>query len=148
MRPTWIVLGLIVAVGIVAYVKLVDQEDDTRADVELNREVGNAEREGGGILPALLTEEETADADAEALEAQAQAILGEIGKAHEARDRQRYEGALEKLRAEAWDAPSARRFAMKLGAGQFNAATKAEGMDRIRRFDLARRDMSRGMSRR
>ena len=146
MRPTWIVIGLIVAVGVVAYVKLIQQGEDTRADVELNRqEAATAPKAAPAVLPALMTEEETSDAEAEALEAKAREILVRVGQAHEARDRARYDEALQSLRNEAWDAPSARRFAMKLGASQYGAARKAEGLDRVRRFDLARRDMSRGV---
>ena len=48
-------------------------------------------------------------------EARATEILQEIGAAHEARDRARYDQAVETLKREAWDGPSARAFAVKLG---------------------------------
>jgi hypothetical protein len=89
--------------------------------------------------------EEEAGATPDAAEQHAQEILGEIARAHRARDRAAYDVAVSKLQKEAGDAPSARRFEVKLGLAQAARAEKAQGAERMRGFDAARRLLSRGI---
>jgi len=146
MRPTWLVLGLIVIIGSVAYLKLKAQAEDEPGAAP--GEAAVASRTPGlertaGEAPAPLEEAEASRA-AE-LEQRAGAILEEIAQAHKARDRARYDQALAQLKAEAWEAPSARRFAVKLGWSVLEGAYAHEGVERVRRLDQARRLLSRGV---
>lgn len=78
-------------------------------------------------------------------EAAATSILQEIAKAHAARDRGAYDAAVAKLQKQAWDAPSARRFAVKLGLAQAARAEQLDDVARMRELDGARRLLSRGI---
>jgi hypothetical protein len=156
MRSTWLVLGLILLVGGVAYVKLMgDSDGDGTAATDGGKASAPAVRGGAtslrrdqGIAAPGADEASAIDAgttDLAEQEKQAAVILKEIAAAHEARDRARYDAALRKLKDEAWEAPSARRFAVKLGWGALKDAYRREGTARVTRLDQARRLLSRGV---
>jgi hypothetical protein len=78
-------------------------------------------------------------------EAEAVRLLQEIERAKEARDGARHAAALKQLQQEAWDAPSARRFAVQSGWSLAREAARLEGVARIQALDRARRLLSRGV---
>ncbi|MFV1958329.1 MAG: L,D-transpeptidase [Planctomycetota bacterium] len=145
MRATWIVLGLVVAVGTVAYWKLRAEAEGADATALLQKTVGEAPGQDGDPAADPPARAPTEDPAAARLEARAREILAEVGAASRAKDRSRYDAAVARLRKEAWNAPSARAFAVKLGLGLYADASSRSGLDRIRRLDAARRTLSRGI---
>jgi hypothetical protein len=147
MRPTWLILGLIVVAGAVTYLNLMDGGEDSQGPA------ASAPPASGSGAPAL-QRASPAGAPAPAAapapsehadEERAVAILREVTEAREARDRARYDERLAALQAEAWDAPSARLFAVHLGRGLLQEADELAGAARVRQLDRARRLLSRGV---
>jgi lipoprotein-anchoring transpeptidase ErfK/SrfK len=147
MRPTWLILGLILAAGTLAYVNLRERAREAEATpsepaappapgVRLSRETD------APVAPATPA---APSAEATELERRAVECLQEMSAAHERRDREAYERGLAALRRDAWDAPSARRFAVRQGLGQLEDARRLEGVARVRALDQARRLISRGV---
>lgn len=82
-----------------------------------------------------------ADAD----DARAAPILEALARAEAAGDGAALKAAEARLRAEAWDAPAARRWALRRGAARAAEAAALTGIEAIRARDEARRLLSRGV---
>ncbi len=81
----------------------------------------------------------------DAADAAARPILDAIAKAQAAGDTKALAAEEARLRARAWDAPSARRYAAQMGATRLQAAASLTGLDAIRAKDEARRLLSRAV---
>jgi lipoprotein-anchoring transpeptidase ErfK/SrfK len=151
MRPTWVVIGVVLAGGTVAYVKL--REKATAAEnasaapakaPELQRKEGQKPARdpaaGAAASPAPAQ-----DAAAVQLETRATEILKDMAAARAAGQEARYAQGFEALRAEAWDASAARDFAVRAGWNEKQRAESTSGLERIRLMDRARRLLSRGV---
>ncbi len=168
MRPTWIVVGLVVVVGGVAYLKLRERADELErggagaaAGTNAPGTPGGRAASGGAValekgasngvkgpavdpVPGGAAGTGAAGAS-DALETHARALLGEVARAQEKKDRAAYDAAVARLEKEAWDAPSARRYAVRLGEAEASAAARLAGLERVQRLDHARRLLSRGV---
>jgi hypothetical protein len=97
-----------------------------------------------GTASATPTAAATEPSDAEV---RARAILAEMAAARAASDEGRLTALTETLRKEAWDAPSARDFAVRAGMALWKEAEawSGEGAVRVQKLDRARRLLSRGV---
>lgn len=143
MRLTWLVLGVVVAAGAVAFINTDDAPADLPKakpeDPALNRE--ESAKKASNAFDLLETE-----ADREA-ERRAQAFLKQLGEA-QAQGGKGAEDILAKLRADeqAWDAESARRHAYLQGQQVAVEAVRERGRAAgIAKKDEARRLLSRGL---
>jgi hypothetical protein len=150
MRPTWLVLGAIVALGAVAYVKVRSDAAPEHATTGAGAAAPAPSRETPS--PALQREQPappaaaaTPAAEPGPAEARAVEILGEMAAAESRGDAARLADLTETLRREAWDTPSARAFAVRAGMALVQEARGLEGLERVRRLDRARRLLSRGV---
>ena len=142
MRWTWFVIVLVVAGAAFALVRLSGSEEPVAPRP-------SAAASGPGPVSLQRSEPEgpaptASPADGQS-EARARDILTEVAAAHDARDRARYDRAVQALEKEAWDAPSARRFALRLGWGAVAEAEQKQGIDRMRLLDRGRRLLSRAV---
>lgn len=146
MRATWVVLGALLVGGGAAYWHL-------RWHSEPDGGAGAA----GGAAPAVPSgralehnvpsqpspAEEPAAPDPE--EILAVRLLQTIAEAKQQGDAAKQASALQELQKDAWDAPSARRFAVQSGWAIEREAAKFEGAKRVQAVDRARRLLSRGV---
>ena len=147
MRLTWLVLGVVVAAGAVAFIRTEDgpptlpavEGADRSAPPPLNRPQGQA--------PAPAMADVTLSEAQVAQEKQAQGILEKLAAVRAgaaAADASPEQKALEqKLRAEAWGAPSARRWAYAEGRRLLKEAGPGMGKAAVQAKDRARRLLSR-----
>ncbi len=137
MRATWWVVGALLLGGGVAWWQLTGG--------------GAGEAGSGPSSPPLLqaqTPVQQAQAQARAPDPDdvlAADLVAQIGAARDAADAARAAALEARLKAEAWDAPSARRFAAQQGAELVAQARKASGPERVRLLDRARRLLSRAV---
>lgn len=143
MRLTWLVLGVVLAAGAVAFINT-DEEHEPLPKANAS-EAGDS----GGKRPLSREEGEAAgskQADSpSALKAEkhARALLDAIGRAR-AEGNARKTAAIEaRLRQEAWEAPSARRYAYRTGHNLLADTGGTQGRALFERKDKARRLLSR-----
>ena len=147
MRPTWIVLGLVVGLGAVAYVKL-----RSRADaVPLARTAAEAPTPGAAVDPAKAGESNAPPLASPATpapsgpEAAAADLRSKIRERLEAKD-EAGALALEKdLDGALRDTDEARRHALERGLAALRAAEGKPFAETLPILDRARRDLSRGL---
>jgi hypothetical protein len=142
MRLTWLVLGVVVAGGAVAFLHTDDEaqplppaaRSPTTRPAHLPLQRPAAVRAAAGRPPADL-----ALSDAQlASEKRARAILQKAAAGHA-----RVPAVEAQLRREAWDSPSARHWAYQQGRSLLASPGRGLGADAIRRADRARRLLSR-----
>jgi hypothetical protein len=151
MRPTWIVLGLVVGLGAVAYVKLKSKADGATplarpaADAAPQAPVGRAGDAGPAAKPALASPAGTAPAPSAAgPEAQAAEIRARIVAAEAGKD---VAGALAleaELDGTLRETDEARRHAVQRGLGLLKEA-ETKPAESLLLLDRARQDLSRGV---
>jgi lipoprotein-anchoring transpeptidase ErfK/SrfK len=150
MRPTWLILAVLVAAGVVAYSNLAHRAASASGQAHGAQATAPATpTRPAGSTPLERNAEQqplpAPSADVEADDAHAKEILARIGEASAHNDRVRYDAELARLRAEAWDAPSARAFAVRLGWTTLGEVAGHHGLERVQRLDAARRLLSRGV---
>jgi lipoprotein-anchoring transpeptidase ErfK/SrfK len=146
MRATWVVIGLVVASGTFGYVKLRSSSSTGASDA--------AKAPSPGVGPSLRRETPPQNGprpgeNPPATPSPAPATGSEDARAaailETAAGGARRDDVLARLRSEAWDAPAARRYAVEQGWAARREAERAEGAERIRLLDEARRLLSRGV---
>lgn len=151
MRATWIVLGGVLVGGAVAYWQLRSASDSkgapettetasagAQSPVKLERTSPLAGIPPGALVPA-------AAAAPDPGEGRAQELVAQLGRAREAKESERVQALEAQLRKEAWDAPSARRYAVEQGAALLQQGRAASGLARLQLLDRSRRLLSRGV---
>lgn len=151
MRATWIVLGAVVLGGAVTYWQLrsgsaaqgaesgsAPASAGTQPPVKLERTSPLA-----GIAPGAASAAAAPAPDPG--EARAAELVSLLGRAREAKESDRIQTLEAQLRKEAWDAPSARRYAVEQGAALLQQGRAASGTARLSLLDRARRLLSRGV---
>jgi lipoprotein-anchoring transpeptidase ErfK/SrfK len=146
MRPTWVVLGTVVALGAVAYAKLRSQASAlAKPGAEARRA---AEGKSQATLPqkALAKVEERPAPDASPAAPgpgdRAAALLQEVERRRSENDAAGAAAAEKALEAEAPDSDEARRLALERGMATWRSV---EGGGPLSTVDRARRDLSRGV---
>jgi hypothetical protein len=136
MRLTWLVLGVVLAAGAVAFINT-NESQEPLPQAEAGAEPGAPplQREAAAV-PAL-------DAAARKLEERAQALIEAHDRARAAGDEGKAATLAARLHKEAWDAPSARRLAYRQGRSLLAAGAEHTGRARIENLDQARRLLSR-----
>jgi lipoprotein-anchoring transpeptidase ErfK/SrfK len=145
---------VLLAGGTVAYLKLREAGDKPPAKQDAPARQPAAAtpaapvpKASPGATPALQRPSDAAPAPAASTpdETRAREILSEVARANAEGKADRVAALLDTLRQEAWDAPSARDFALRAGWNEYEAAQKAEGAEKVRLLDRARRLLSRGV---
>jgi hypothetical protein len=140
MRATWVVLGALLVGGGAAYWHLRWNTEPSAGDPAPSP--GKPTLEHNVPTPGRPPEPPLAsDPD----EVHAVRLLQVIAEAKAAGDAARHGSALLELQKEAWDAPSARRFAVQSGWSLEREAARLEGAKRVQTVDRARRLLSRGV---
>ena len=153
MRPTWVVLSLVVALGAVAYVKLRSKAESTPPLAKTGSDAPVGPVGPGGGNDGTKPSDANSPAGSPPLAAPAvsgpEAKAAEIRAAMMARLEARDEAgatALEKtLDGELRDTDGARRHAMERGAAALHAADGKPLSEALPLLDRARRDLSRGI---
>ncbi len=142
MRLTWLVLGVVLAAGAVAFINTDDEPDPLpKADAaEADRTDGKKalSREAGAPPPSR----KPSQAEQKA-EKHARALLDAIGRARAEGDARKTATIEARLRKEAWNVPAARRYAYQMGRALLENTDGAEGRALLERKDKARRLLSR-----
>lgn len=138
MRLTWLVLGVVVAAGAVAFINT-DEADPQHPAARAEDDNPALNRRKGAAAPAA-ADLALSEAQVEA-ENRARKLLQRISAA---RAERKDEGKLvDELRRTAWDTPSARRFAYLEGRRLLKEAGNARSKTSIAKKDKARRLLSR-----
>src|SRR5688572_3729761 len=134
MRATWVVLGALLVGGGAAYWHL---RWNGGADGETEDGAANAVRPGleHTVPKPASPPEPPAPVDPD--EVLAVKLLQEMAEAKAAGDTARHVAALQQLQKEAWEAPSARRFAVHSGWTIEREATRLETSARVKALDRA-----------
>jgi hypothetical protein len=150
MRPTWIVLGLVVGLGAVAYVKLKTKAEGTPlarpgADAAPGAPGGQVGDAGMNAGPALSSPAGTAPATPVGPEAQAAEVRARIASAEAAKDAAGVAALETELDGTLKDTDEARRHAVQRGLGLVKEAEGKPLEAALTLLDRARRDLSRGV---
>ncbi len=140
MRFTWLVLGVVVAAGAVAFINTDDDEPELPVaktpakGTALNRAAG---KDGPAVANLDLSEAQVK------AEQRARGLLEGIAKARAEGNAKREAALVDSLRRGAWDTPSARRFAYGEGVKLLQQAGTKRNKSSMQLKDKARRLMSR-----
>jgi len=146
MRSTPLVLAFVAATGGLAFWYSAGGEDAPPS--ESGRPEAPLQRPSEDVPPGppkAGIEGQAPQAAQDALDAEATRLVGEIELARKAGDGAGAERAEALLRQRAWDAPAARRHAMREGLALLSGEMPAGGRQAIERKDRARRLLSRGL---
>jgi hypothetical protein len=137
MRLTWLVLGVVLAAGAVAFINT-DEPPAALPGAPPGTVPGpRGLQRNVAARPAAPSESEAKQEKA------ATALLEALGRARAEGDAAKTAALETRLRKEAWDAPSARRHAYRQGRDLLEAAGRERGEARILALDKARRLLSR-----
>jgi len=145
MRLTWLVLGVVAAAGAVAFINT-DEETVELPEAQSEGGAGGSSAQvalqraaaaRGGAAAAPLSQAEGKQ------EKLSKALLEGMARAHAEGNRSKEASLAQRLRQEAWDAPSSRRWAYARGRALLEQTAAPEGRDTIVRKDKARRLLSR-----
>lgn len=140
MRFTWLVLGVVVAAGAVAFINTDEDEPELPAaeartkGMPLNRAAG---KDGPAVANLDLSEAQVK------AEQRARSLLKGIASARAEGNAKREAALVDSLRRGAWDTPSARRFAYGQGVKLLKQAGNKRNTASMQLKDKARRLMSR-----
>jgi lipoprotein-anchoring transpeptidase ErfK/SrfK len=142
MRPTWIVLGLVVGLGAVTYAKI-----RSKADAASLSRKSDAAQQAQADPPKGPSRPESAPgpASADPVEAKAAEIVAKIEERSAAKDAEAVRALSAQLEQGFPDALATRRHVASRADAAIEAAKTASGVERIRLLDRARRDLARGL---
>ena len=141
MRLTWLVLGVVVAAGAVAFINTDDGERDLPA-AQATPDEGATPSLQRGAQPGPAAAPVLSEADSKE-EKHARALLEGIAQARAQGDRAKESTLAKRLRQEAWDAAPSRRWAYTRGRQLLEEAGALRGAAAIQKKDQARRLLSR-----
>lgn len=152
MRPTWIVLGLVVGLGTVAYVKIRSRAESAALARAARPEGGGEERPPaaspatpqGKPPPAQASAAPARGAPSEA-ETKAADLVRRVEERTAAKDDAGAKALEAQLEGQYGDTDEAKRFALRRGWEERGAAAGKPPGDRLPILDRARRDLSKGL---
>lgn len=149
MRTTYVVVGIVLAAGIIAFLSMNGADGDSSETG--TKAVGDAQApaKGAAKKPALKRESgptpKSVPASTAKRESKAHELITAIAEAERAGKTQRAAELNGSLRKSYWDTETARRHAAAEGRRVYASADQLRGVNRVSALDKARRLMSRGV---